>query len=435
MPGVTGSLPGDAFAEAVAQVAVAAGRDDTLPMLTGVRVELEGSRMILAATDRFRLAVREFAWNPDTGGSGTGGLTVSGFDYEVSAQVGVSAEVAEEGRVLVSGRLLADITRALPNQPVDVTVEGTRVQIVCASSRFSLPTMPVEDYPTLPSMPGATGSLPGDVFAEAVAQVSVAAGRDDTLPMLTGVRVEIEGSRMILAATDRFRLAVREFAWNPGGGSDGGSNEDATPGADVSTAVLVPAKTLSESAKTLSGSGDVQLALGSLGAGSGDGLMGLSGAGRRTTTRLLDAEFPKFRQLLPAEHASVAVVEVAALVESIKRVALMAERGAQVRLEFTGGEDGGLRLSAGGDDEGKAEEELPAELSGEPLTIAFNPGYLLDGLGVLHSARVSLGFTTPSRPAVLRPAGEDEAALVGDGPFPAPTSAYTYLLMPVRLPG
>ena len=350
------------------------------------------------------------------------GLTVSGFDYEVSAQVGVAAEVAEAGRVLVSGRLLADITRSLPNKPVDVTVDGTRVQIVCGSARFSLPTMPVEDYPQLPAMPSSTGSLPGDAFAEAVAQVAVAAGRDDTLPMLTGVRVEIEGSTVVLAATDRFRLAVREFAWAP----------DEAAGAAVSTAVLVPARTLSESAKTLSGAGDVQLALGSLSPGAGDGLMGLAGAGRRTTTRLLDAEFPKFRQLLPAEHASVAEVAVAPLVESIKRVALMAERGAQVRLEFTAD---GLKLSAGGDDEGKAEEELPADFTGEPLTIAFNPGYLLDGLAVLHSERVLMGFTTPSRPAVLRPAPAESVPLEGDGPFPAPVSEYTYLLMPVRLPG
>jgi DNA polymerase-3 subunit beta len=346
-----------------------------------------------------------------TGAPGSGdagdGLTVSGFD---SAQVGVAAEVAEAGRVLVSGRLLADITRSLPNKPVDVTVDGTRVQIVCGSARFSLPTMPVEDYPQLPAMPSSTGSLPGDAFAEAVAQVAVAAGRDDTLPMLTGVRVEIEGSTVVLAATDRFRLAVREFTWNP----------DETTGAAVSTAVLVPARTLSESAKTLSGAGDVQLALGSLTPGAGDGLMGLAGAGRRTTTRLLDAEFPKFRQLLPAEHASVAEVDVAPLVESIKRVALMAERGAQVRLEFSAD---GLKLSAG------------ADFTGEPLTIAFNPGYLLDGLAVLHSERVLMGFTTPSRPAVLRPAPAESVPLEGDGPFPAPVSEYTYLLMPVRLPG
>lgn len=360
------------------------------------------------------------------------GLMVSGFDYEVSAQVGVSAEIADPGRVLVSGRLLADITRSLPPKPVDVTVDGTRVQIVCGSARFSLPTMPVQDYPQLPTMPASSGILPGDTFAEAVAQVTVAAGRDDTLPMLTGVRVEINGSTVVLAATDRFRLAVREFQWQ--------ANASATPDAGAAPAgsaiaVLVPARTLAESGKTLSGAGDVQLALGTLGSGAGDGLMGLSGAGRRTTTRLLDAEFPKFRQLLPAEHTAVAHVSVPMLIESIKRVSLMAERGAQVRLEFTGGPDGLLRLSAGGDDEGKAEEELAAEFVGDPLTIAFNPGYLLDGLSVLRSDHVSMGFTTPSRPAVLRPAPEQSALPQGDGPFSAPSSTYTYLLMPVRLPG
>lgn len=383
----------DEFADAVAWVARSLPSRPPVPVLGGV---------LLA-----------------TGGDDAGaGLVVSGFDYEVSAQVGVAAEVADPGRVLVSGRLLADITRALPAKPVDVTVDGTRVQIVCGSARFSLPTMPVEDYPQLPTMPTGTGSLPGEVFAEAVAQVSVAAGRDDTLPMLTGVRVEIDGGTVVLAATDRFRLAVREFTWTP--------EDDAT-----STAVLVPARTLAESAKTLAGPGDagaVALALGA----TGEGLMGLAGSGRRTTTRLLDAEFPKFRQLLPAEHAAVAQVAVAPLVEAIKRVALVAERGAQVRLEFT---SGGLRLTAGGDDEGRAEEELAAQFTGEPLTIAFNPTYLLDGLGVLHSEQVSMGFTTASRPAVLRPAGADAELPDGDGPYPAPQSSYTYLLMPVRLPG
>jgi len=381
------------FADAVAWVARSLPARPPVPVLGGV----------LLSTD-----------------AGTDGLTVSGFDYEVSAQVGVSAEVADGGRVLVSGRLLADITRSLPNRPVDVTVDGSRVNIVCGSARFSLPTMPAEDYPQMPAMPEGTGSLPAEVFAEAVGQVAVAAGRDDTLPMLTGVRVEIEGSTVLLAATDRFRLAVRSFTWSPQ--TDG-----------VSVAVLVPAKTLAESAKTLTGaSGEVQLALGSAGSGASEGLLGLAGSGRRTTTRLLDAEFPKFRQLLPTEHASVAEVAVAPLVEAIKRVSLMAERGAQVRMEFTAD---GLRLTAGGDDEGKAEEELPADFTGEPLTIAFNPGYLLDGLSVLRSERMSMGFTTASRPAVLRPADADGAAVEGTGPFPAPDSAYTYLVMPVRLPG
>ena len=386
------------FADAVAWVARSLPSRPPVPVLGGVLLSTGG----------------------DESGSETDGLTISGFDYEVSTQVGVSAEVADGGRVLVSGRLLADITRALPNRPVDVTVEGTRVNIVCGSARFSLPTMPAEDYPTMPTMPAGTGSLPAENFAEAVAQVAVASGRDDTLPMLTGVRVEIEGSTVVLAATDRFRLAVRSFTWTPD--TDG-----------VSLAVLVPAKTLAESAKTLTGgAGEVQLALGTTGTGGGDGLLGLAGSGRRTTTRLLDAEFPKFRQLLPAEHAAVAELAIAPLVEAIKRVSLMAERGAQVRMEFT---DEGLRLTAGGDDEGKAEEELPADFTGEPLTIAFNPGYLLDGLSALRSERVSMGFTTASRPAVLRPVGEEGAALEGPGPFPAPESEYTYLLMPVRLPG
>ncbi|MCP3799509.1 DNA polymerase III subunit beta [Allokutzneria sp. A3M-2-11 16] len=330
-------------------------------------------------------------------------LTISGFDYEVSAQVGVPAMVATGGKTLVSGRLLADITKSLPNQPVEIAVDGSRVSITCGSSKFSLPTMPVEDYPSLPNMPQLAGLLQAEVFAGAVSQVAVAAGKDDTLPMLTGVRLEIADSKLTLVATDRFRLAMREFEWEPSGA--------------VETAVLVPARTMADAAKTLGGSGNkIELSLGST-----DGLLGLAGSGRRTTTRLLDAEFPKYRQLLPSEHSAAAVIEVAKLVEAIKRVSLVAERGTQVRLEFS---ESGLRLTAGGDDEGSAEEELAVELTGEPLTIAFNPGYLLDGLGALHTDRAQLEFTSSKRPALIKPVGEDGNLLPG----------YVYLLMPVRLP-
>jgi DNA polymerase-3 subunit beta len=279
--------------------------------------------------------------------------------------------------------------------------------------------MAVEDYPTLPTLPDETGALSVDVFAEAISQVAVAAGRDDTLPMLTGIRVEISGQSVVLAATDRFRLAVRELTWSA-----------AAP--DVEAAVLVPAKTLSEAAKSGTDGAEVHL---SLGAGSSigkDGLLGISGNGKRSTTRLLDAEFPKFRQLLPSEHTAVATVGVAELTEAIKRVALVADRGAQVRMEFSADT---LRLSAGADDVGRAEEDVPVEFAGEPLTIAFNPTYLTDGLGSLHSDRVSFGFTTPSRPAVLRPAGTDDTQPTDSGPFPAIQTDYVYLLMPVRLPG
>ncbi|MEV6240229.1 DNA polymerase III subunit beta [Lentzea sp. NPDC051838] len=332
-------------------------------------------------------------------------LTVSGFDYEVSAQVGVPATIADGGRALVSGRLLADITKALPNHPVEIAVDGARMMISCGSARFSLPTMPVEDYPALPSMPQLIGELPGEVFGEAVGQVAVAAGKDDTLPMLTGVRVEIGDGKLTLVATDRFRLAMREFPWEP----------DASLG---EVAVLVPARTLGDAAKTLGSSGGkVEMSL-----AANDGLLGLSGSGKRTTTRLLDADFPKYRQLLPTEHSAAAIIEVDTLVQAIKRVSLVAERGTQVRLEFV---DGGLRLSAGGDDEGSAEEELPVEYTGDAVTIAFNPGYLLDGLGAVRTPRVHLSFTTPSRPALLKPVDEDGNVAPG----------YLYLLMPVRLPG
>ena len=347
------------------------------------------------------------------------GLTISGFDYEVSAEAQVAAEIASPGSVLVSGRLLSDITRALPNKPVDFTAEGNRVSLTCGNARFSLPTMAVEDYPTLPMLPEETGTLPSDLFAEAISQVAIAAGRDDTLPMLTGIRVEISGETVVLAATDRFRLAVRELTWSA-----------LSP--DIDAAVLVPAKTLAEAAKAGTDGSEVRLSLGA-GAGVGkEGLLGISGNGKRSTTRLLDAEFPKFRQLLPAEHTAVASINVAELTEAIKLVALVADRGAQVRMEFG---DGLLRLSAGADDVGRAEEDLAVDFVGEPLTIAFNPTYLTDGLSSVHSERVSFGFTNPGKPALLRPASADDITPTGSGPFAAPPTDYVYLLMPVRLPG
>ena len=347
------------------------------------------------------------------------GLTISGFDYETSAQVSVPAEVTEPGTTLVSGRLLADIAKALPNKPVEVQVSAQKMHISCGTANFTLPTMPVEDYPQLPVMPGTTGRAEVDVFAEAVAQVAVAAGKDDTLPMLTGIRMEIAGPRVTLIATDRFRLAIREFDWTP-------------TDSDVAVEVLIPAKTLSDVTRSSGHGGQVELSLGAGSAVGADGIMGVLSSGQRTTTRLLDAEFPKVRQLLPATHTSMAVVRAEELAQAIKRVALVADRGVQVRLEFSAGE---LALSAGGDDAAHAREVLPVDFIGEDLTIAFNPGYLLDGLTSIHSERVAFGFTQPSRPAVLRPAPEELPEPDADGTLAALETDHTYLLMPVRLPG
>jgi DNA polymerase-3 subunit beta len=310
----------------------------------------------------------------------------------------------------------------LPGKPVDLAVVGPRVSIVAGSARFTLPTMPVEDYPPLPQMPGSSGTVDSAVFAEAVAQTAVAAGRDDTLPMLTGIRVEIDGETLTLAATDRFRLAVRELNWTP-------------DRPDMSTAVLVPARTLADAAKTLGGAAQVTIAL-------GDGLLGLEAGGRRTTVRLLDVEFVKYRSLLPSSHTTTVDIPVSELGDSIKRVALVTDRGHHLRMQVG---DGSLTLTAGGDDEGRAEEDLPAAVDGAELLIAFNPAYLLDGLGVVHSDTVRLAFTTPARPALLVPIlpdagdgknGADPAA--DNGPNGAPgtaNSAYRYLVMPARLPG
>jgi DNA polymerase-3 subunit beta len=338
------------------------------------------------------------------------GLVLSSFDYEVSARVEIAADITDPGVALVSGRLLADISRSLPDRPVEIATDGAKVVVTCGSSRFTLLTLPVEDYPSLPEMPGASGSLRGDAFAVAVAQVATAAGRDDTLPVLTGVRLEIEGEKITMAATDRYRLAVRDLAWTP-------------EQTGLSAVALVPARTLSETAKSLSGADKVTVALASSTGTSGEGLVGFEGAGRRTTSRLLDGEFPKYRSLLPAESASVATVETAALVESVRRVALVAERNTPIRLGFSAGE---LTLEAGSGDEAQASESLDASLDGDDISIAFNPGYLLDGLGALDATYAELRFTAATRPAVI--AGKESGDATAD-------DTYRYLLMPVRLSG
>ncbi|MFD5643440.1 DNA polymerase III subunit beta [Streptomyces anulatus] len=337
-----------------------------------------------------------------------GALSFSSFDYEVSARVSVDAEIDEDGTVLVSGRLLADICRALPNRPVEISTDGVRATVVCGSSRFTLHTLPVEEYPALPQMPTATGTVPGEVFASAAAQVAIAAGRDDTLPVLTGVRIEIEGDTVTLASTDRYRFAVREFLWKP-------ENPEA------SAVALVPAKTLLDTAKALTSGDTVTLALS--GSGAGEGLIGFEGAGRRTTTRLLEGDLPKYRTLFPTEFNSVAVIETAPFVEAVKRVALVAERNTPVRLSF---EQGVLILEAGSSDDAQAVERVDAVLEGDDISIAFNPTFLLDGLSAIDSPVAQLSFTTSTKPALLsgRPAVDAEA-----------DDAYKYLIMPVRLSG
>ena len=336
-----------------------------------------------------------------------GVIRLSSFDYEVSAKVDIPAEVMDAGTSLVSGRLLADISRALPAKPVDVATDGSRVSLTCGAGRFTLLTMPVEEYPTLPAMPAESGVVAGDVFTEAVAQVTVAASRDETLPILTGVRVEIDGENLTLLATDRYRLAMRTLQWRP-----------VSPGVD--TVALVRARTLSDVAKALGAAGDVTLALSTGGATE---LIGFEAGGRRATSLLVDGDYPKVRSLFPEASPIHAVVATQALVEAVRRVALVAERNTPVRLSFA---EGTLTLEAGQGEDAQASEAVECTLEGEELSIAFNPHFLLDGLGALGAPYARLSVTVPAKPAVL--SGQAEA----DGDE---DDSYRYLLMPVRLAG
>ena len=342
--------------------------------------------------------------------AGHDGLVLSTFDYETSARATLQAEVADEGRALVSGRLLADICRSLPAKPVDMVIDGSRVSLTCGSARFSLQTMPVEDYPSLPPMPAATGTVQSDQFAHAVAQAVTAAGRDDMLPVLTGVRLEIDGSTISLLATDRFRLSHRELGWDP-----------RTP--DDTLAALVPAKVLGDTAKSLTSGSEVTIAL--AGGGAGEGIIGFEGAAaggtRRTTTRLLDGDFPKVRSLFPPEHQTVARVDKTALIESVRRVALVAERNTAVQMAFA---NGMVTLDAGSGDEAQASESIEADIDGEDITTGFNPQFLLDGLTAIDEPIVELAFTQSSKPVVI--SGHVEPGSSG-------VPSFRYLLMPRRL--
>ncbi len=366
----------DVLAEAVTWTARSLPTRPPVPVLAGVRIEADES----------------------------GVVQLSSFDYEVSARSEIAADVQEQGTVLVSGRLLAEISRALPAKPVDVVVDGTKVSVTCGASRFSLLTMPVEDYPALPQMPDVIGTIAGDQLTQAVAQVTVAASRDDTLPLLTGVRMEIEGEKITLLSTDRYRLALRELTWRP-----------ASP--DISQVALVRARTLSDAARSLGGSDEVTVALAT---GAGVDLIGFEAGGRHQTSLLVDGDYPAVRRLFPDETPIHAVVPLAPLTEAARRVSLVAERNTPIRLAFS---EGQVILDAGQGDDAQASEALEAALTGEDITVAFNPQYLLDGLGALTTDFVRMSFTHPNKPVEFTGQG----SLEGED-----DSSYRYLLVPIR---
>jgi DNA polymerase-3 subunit beta len=389
-------LERDAFAEAVAWTARGLPSRPVVPVTAGVVLEVAD-----------------------------GALIVSGFDFEVLNRIEVPVTDKSAGRVLVSGRLLAEIARALPPKDVRVAVEGNRLAVRCGSARFNLPLLHIEDYPAVPELPATSGTVRGDVFATAVAQVAAAASRDETLPMLTGVRMEIGSEALTFAATDRYRLSERRIPWTPNDPVSPTSVSMLEPASSSSVSMVVPAKTLADVAKSLGSASEVVLSLGNA---EDAGFLGFSAGGRQTLTRLLDGEFVKFASLWPTEVTTTVEVEVGEFIAALKRVSLVAQRFAPVRLAFA---DGIAQLSAEAEDESSAEEELEVGVTGEPLTIGFNAGYLLDGLTALTTPRATLSFTTPARPTVITPViglDADEPDNNGDG-------SYRYLVMSMRLRG
>src|SRR6185437_14711519 len=341
----------DALAEALTWVARALPTRPVLPVLAG---------LLLSATQDDQ--------------PGDGFLTLSCFDYEVSARVRVRAEVAEPGTVLVPGRLLVEIVRSLPQHAVEFVDDPDGVSVTCGDAAFMLTPLPLAEYPELPELPQLAGTADGGALAAAIAQVTPAASRDDTLPMLTAVNVELDGKTMTLAATDRYRLAVRELDWNPAPGS----------GEYGRIALLVPAKTLGDAARMMSHDADVRVVLRHGGDGQGTAPQDLGGAGgaeamigfetgdRRLTTRLLAGEFVRYRSRFPDEFGC----------------------------------------------------------TGDVPTIAFSPQYLLDGViaatsshsdeATQETARVRLRFTSATKPAVITPT--------------APTGGdFRYLVVPQRV--
>jgi DNA polymerase III subunit beta len=422
------------FGEAVSFVARALATRPVVPVLAGILVHADDDK-----------------------------VTLSCFDYEVSARAVVAAEVQEPGAELVPGRLIAEIVRNLPPQPIEVTSSAGMVVLTCGSAEFALVSLPLEEYPSLPEQPPAVGAVDGGALASAAAQVVPSASHDDTLPMLTGVCLDFDGAAMTLAATDRYRLAVRTLSWQP-----------VDP--DVKASVLVPARTLAEVARTMAAGRALTISFrqeatdrGSGSASPPDGMISFEGGGRRLTARLIGSEFIRYRSRFPIAFDCTAELAPAPFIEAVRRVSLVAERTTPVQLAF---KRDIVVIEARTDGRARGVESVPARFSGPEQVISFNPQYLLDGLAAAAvngqaktadevpepSGRIRLEFTSPAKPAVISWADQDEAA-AGHDPFtagnepagpqavtqpasqepvsqPAGTGAasFRYLVVPLRVP-
>jgi DNA polymerase-3 subunit beta len=323
------------------------------------------------------------------------GLILTTTDLEVTTEVRLPVEAAEEGTALVPARLLAEMVKALPPDPVEMEADGTQARVTCRSFEGNLRCLAAEDFPVLRELEGTRVAVKAEPFAEGVGQVARAASKDEARPVLTGVLLEANREGLMLVATDSYRLAVREVR---------------ATGEGEATA-LVPERAISEAGRAAAGveKGEVEIILGNSQASFRVGTL-------RLTSRLIDEQFPNYRQLIPEPGDKHLAAPRQELLEAVRRVGLLARESSPVRLELNAL---GVRLSSSSPDLGGAVEAVEAAYEGEEMTAAFNPAYLADGLAVVTGDRVRLEFRDGLKPAVVKGEGGEE---------------FTYLVMPVRLP-
>ena len=332
-----------------------------------------------------------------------GALQLSAFNYEISARHHIEAGVDEPGTALVLGKLLADITKSLPAEKTYLSTTSSTLTISSGKSTFTLQLMPDGEYPDLPIVPAKLGQVDAPTFVQAVSQASVAVSREENRPVLTGVRIQFEGEKVIMTATDRFRLSRSSFSWTP-------------QNRDVSTTTLVRGSLLRDVARSLDEHQNVVLDFDM----DTPSLLGFENAGRVSTSQIIDGEFPAVDRLFADEYPIQAVIDKQILLGAIKRVALVAERNAPIRMVFEGQE---LTLSAGAVDEAQAIETIDIDMDGDDITVAFNPSYLIEGLSAITEPYVRMKMTTAVKPVEFN--GQQEADS-------DESMDYRYLLVPMR---
>ena len=333
-----------------------------------------------------------------------GALRLSAFNYEISARHHIEAGIEEPGTSLVQGKLLADITKSLPAEKTYLTTDGSTMTIISGKSTFTLQLMPESEYPDLPSIPAKLGQVDAQTFVQAVSQACVAVSREENRPVLTGVHMQFVGDKVVMTSTDRYRLSRATFTWSP---------DDL----DVNTNTLVRGSLLRDISRSLNEHQNVVVDFDT----ESPSLLGFENAGRTSTSQLIDGEFPATDRLFSDDYPIQAVVDRQSLIGAIKRMSLVAERNAPIRMTFSGQE---LTLSAGAEDEARATEVIDIDMDGDDITVGFNSSYLIEGLSAITEPFVRIKMTTAVRPVEFNGQQESDSDESMD---------YRYLLVPMRL--